>query len=105
MAKKTGNVAFIYAPHYNSGCFRAAVVDQQGEVNYIVVCNRDSSYYGVYKWTREDVPEPGLWSNNRKLCYCVPISKCTKIQEELTKPDNIKRAEAVYKRFKEKEAL
>lgn len=103
------NVAYLWTPHFNSGCFRVDINKQKGKnVNYIIVCC-SPSYNGVWKWRPEDSKYFAKWANNGIQCWCVPIEYCEKVQElnEITTPEIIKEIKknqkAYIKKYREKE--
>lgn len=76
------NVSYIWAPKFISPFgddeiyLVPAVSDQQGkENNYIVVCC-SPSYNGLYKCPAAEYKNFETWTNNKRKCYYVPISKC-----------------------------
>ena len=56
-----------------------AVNKQQGQVNYVVVCQGD--YSGVYKWPGELRDSLRIWKNKEMPCYVITLDKLTKIKE------------------------
>lgn len=91
-------VGYVYQPHYKSACFRVDAADCQDEVNYIIICDERSSYYGVWEWHKSDIGDFDTWLNGKRTCYCIPIRKCVQIQKTLTKPFYIDKAKEVAKR-------
>lgn len=95
-------VGFVYQPHYMTACFRVAADDCQDDVNYIIICDDRSSYYGVWKWYKSEVEltDKDVWYNGSRKCYCIPINKCVQIQTTLTKPFYIDKALEVCNRVR-----
>ena len=95
------NIAYIYQPHFNTNCFRAAVLKQQGKkYNYIIVtCSPE--YNGVWKYNADNVLNYDVWSNNNKECYCVPIRDCRRIKllNELTNIEVINKVKFQQKKW------
>ena len=95
------NIAYIYQPHFNTNCFRVALVNQQGKkYNYIIVtCSPE--YNGVWKYNANNVLNYNVWSNNKKECYCVPIRDCRRIKllNELTNIEVINKVKSQQKKW------
>lgn len=86
------DVAFIYAPHYMTDCFRVSKIDQRGSTyNWVcVVCS--PGYNGLWRYDTSILGDCDVWQNGKLDCYCVPISKCTFIKklEDITDEEVIK---------------
>ena len=95
------NIAYIYQPHFNTNCFRVALVNQQGKkYNYIIVtCSPE--YNGVWKYNADNVLNYDVWSNNNKGCQCVPIRDCRRIKllNELTNIEVINKVKFQQKKW------
>lgn len=95
------NIAYIFQPHFKTMMLRPSCGEQQGtDANYVVVtCS--PTYNGVWRWDASKKCDYSTWSNNGRLCYCVPLTDCVKVKElsEVTNPDvlrNVRRTQDAW---------
>ena len=89
------NVAFIYQPHFKTGCFRVAMHDQKGKNNNYVIVTCSPMYNGVWRYSPDNISKYSHWKNGNIDCICVPIKDCVQVKnlEDITKQYNLEKLE------------